>query len=99
MTAGRAQRGQQGEREGNGANDIHLHGVAPLVDGRLGHTSRVGHARVVDEHVELDDRLDDRRYRVNIGQLDRPGRGAKLLRDGIQPVRWPTCEEQRVGRR
>jgi len=47
----------------------------------------------------LDDRLDDRRYRVDIDQIDRPSGGAEPPRRLVEPVRRPTREEERMCRR
>ena len=60
---------------------------------------RVGHARVVDQHVELDDRFDDRRYRVGVVEIHRPRGGPELARRPRRAGRRPSREEQRVGRR
>jgi len=66
---------------------------------RLSDPSRVSHPRIVDQHVELDDGLDDRLNVVDIPEIDRPRGGAELLGDPVEPGRRPAREEQRVGGR
>ena len=99
LAARTAQCRQQRERKCNRANDIDLHGDAPLVDRRLRDAAREGRARVVDQHVELVDRLDGGGDGVGVGQVQRPGRGAEPLRERVEPVRGPPAEKQRVSGR
>ena len=96
LTAGAAQGRQKCERKRHRPNDIDFHGGAPLVDRRLGDASGERRARVVDQHVELDDRLDGRRYVVGVLEIQRPCSGTQPLGHRVEPIGRPSAEKQRV---
>ncbi len=93
-----AQRGQQLQRQRDRAD--HVDRQVARHSSTLVSATRPGYATpgVVDQHVELDDRLDDGGDRVGIAEVDGPGGGAEALGDGVQPIRRATRQQQRVGR-
>ena len=93
----RVQGRQHGERQRDRSDDVDAHRGAPFVDRRLRDPAGIRDTGVVDQHVELHDRLHDGLDGVGVGQVDGPGRGAEALGHLVEPLRRAAREKQRVG--
>ena len=65
---------------------------------RLVEPPGMGDTGVVDQHIELGERLGGGLDSVVVGEIQRPGGGAEAGGDGVEPVGWPTRQQQSVRR-